>query len=183
MTKVDVELITNELHKEALVNKNFKTAIDFTKANASEIASQIKPLTDILRNYYIEKYNNASAAKDSFVKKELKHSSVAMLNKQKEKYTNNALNDLVLNKNDFTILVQDGNSIVQRFQPVYMQPDPTTWFRSPLYVYEKNFFGMKIHTWYVNLFIIWLMSFILMTTLYFDSFRKLIHWVGHSSKR
>ncbi|HOZ81481.1 MAG TPA: ATP-binding cassette domain-containing protein [Bacteroidia bacterium] len=181
--KVDVELITNELHKEALVNKNFKTAIDFTKANASEIASQIKPLTDILRNYYIEKYNNASAAKDSFVKKELKHSSVAMLNKQKEKYTNNALNDLVLNKNDFTILVQDGNSIVQRFQPVYMQPDPTTWFRSPLYVYEKNFFGMKIHTWYVNLFIIWLMSFILMTTLYFDSFRKLIHWVGHSSKR
>ena len=41
-----------------------------------EIASQIKPLTDTLRNFYIEMYNNASAAKDSLVKKELSHSTV-----------------------------------------------------------------------------------------------------------
>ncbi|HRE23515.1 MAG TPA: ATP-binding cassette domain-containing protein [Bacteroidia bacterium] len=180
--KQDVALIANEFHKEALINKNFKPSVDFEKSDALEIASQIKPLTDTLRNFYIEMYNNASAAKDSLVKKELSHSTVARMNKQKEKFTNNALNDLVLNRNDFTILVQDGNSIVQRFQPVYMQPNPSALFRAPLYVYEKNFLGMKIHTWYVNLFMIWLMSFILMVTLYYNSFRKFIGLMGQGRK-
>lgn len=178
--KEDVELIANELHKEALINKNFKTVLDVAKLDASKIAFEMKNLADTLRNYYIGMYNSASAAKDSFVKKELSHSTVAILNKQKQKYTNNALNDLVLNKNDFTVLVQDGNSIVQRFQPVYMQPNPTAIFRAPLYVYEKNFFGMKTQTWYVNLFVIWLMSFMLMVALYYDIFRKFIGWIGRS---
>lgn len=180
--KEDVELITNELHKEALINKNFKHALDVEKFDASKIAVEMKYLADTLRNYYIEMYNSASAAKDSFVNKELRHSTVAVLNKQKEKYTNNALNDLVLNKNDFTFLVQDENSIVQRFQPVYMQPSPSAIFRAPLYVYEKNFFGMKTQTWYVNLFVIWLMSFMMMVALYYNIFRKFIAWIGQSRK-
>ena len=170
------------MHKEALINKNFKHALDVEKFDASKIAVEMKYLADTLRNYYIEMYNSASAAKDSFVNKELRHSTVAVLNKQKEKYTNNALNDLVLNKNDFTFLVQDENSIVQRFQPVYMQPSPSAIFRAPLYVYEKNFFGMKTQTWYVNLFVIWLMSFMMMVALYYNIFRKFIAWIGQSRK-
>ena len=95
-------------------------------------------------------------------------------------YQNQALSDLVKNKNDLSekILEKDGK-LIQRVNPIFKDPKDNLG-RAHFFAPRKKFLGTWINTFTFNILVIWSMSLMLGITLYFDVFRKLLHYLGIS---
>lgn len=99
----------------------------------------------------------------------------------KEKYlqlvrehTNKSLTQFVTNKTDLSKLVQDGNRLVQKSDPIYLDPYDAGFFKAHFYAPRKRFMSGYISTFAGNLLVIWGMSIFMIITLYFDLLKKLL---------
>lgn len=93
----------------------------------------------------------------------------------KEKYHNEALYEMVLNKNSVDQFVYSDNKFIRKKDPGYKKPTGK-WGRSHFFAPEKVFAGVTISTPVFNLIIIWLGAALLYVTLYFDLLRKIIRY-------
>lgn len=89
-------------------------------------------------------------------------------------YTNEALTRFVTNKNDLNKIVVYGNRLVQKADPVYLDPYDVGFFKAQFYAPQKRIFGNYISTFAGNLMVIWAMSIAFIITLYFDFFKKIL---------
>ncbi len=129
---------------------------------------------DMERKSSIRKYNALRASRDSLSKAlTAEAGGPVALTAMKNAFTNEGLGDLVQNKGDFDAFLIHDNRIIQRFRPVYMDGPPGT-VRSPMYVSRKSVFGKYLPTYAVNTGIIWLMTIVLVVTLYFDVLKKMM---------
>jgi hypothetical protein len=96
----------------------------------------------------------------------------------KIQYTNESLLELVTNKNDIDKMTERGGRLIQRIDPIYVDPHHSSVLRAQFFAPQKPFFGMYIDTFWANILVIWLMTITLMFTLYFDALRKLIDFFG-----
>lgn len=132
-----------------------------------------------LREIYKKEANQAmKAVNDKIV--ELGPENVRLL---KSKYFNDALNDFVTNRNDLTKIINYRQQLVQKSDPIYNIPRNSSFFKAHFYAPVKLFFGIKIDTFIANIMVLWMMTLILMITLYFDFFRKLIEGASRISLR
>lgn len=97
---------------------------------------------------------------------------------QQNLYTNNALSDFVTNSNSFTQLVEAEGQLIQKSNPIYLDPYDHYFLRSHFYAPRKKLFGTFYSTFFVNVLVIWFMTFILIITLHFDALRKLLGLFG-----
>ena len=111
---------------------------------------------------YLISFQNTDAAKEKF-------------NQLKENNHNIKLEDLVKDDHLFTepTFIEKGR-IHSNETPVFRDADPNRFIRAHLYAPTKSFFGRLIPTFQMNIIVIWMMSGILMVTLYFDLLRKFI---------
>ncbi len=72
------------------------------------------------------------------------------------------------------MMIETGHSILRNFEPVYMDGTPTSFMRSQFYVSRKHAFGNYYDTFWVNMLVIWLMTFVLAITLYFNVLVKVL---------
>jgi ABC-type multidrug transport system ATPase subunit len=96
----------------------------------------------------------------------------------RNKYKNKALEDFVTNSNTLNFTDEDGYSIIQKTDPIYLDPYDFNYFKAHFYSPSKKVFGYYIDTYYANLIVIWLMTALLTFTLYFDSLKWLIDSVS-----
>lgn len=96
-------------------------------------------------------------------------------------YYNDALNDFATNRNDLTKIINFNHQLIQKSDPIYNIPRKNAFFKAHFYAPVKILFGNKIDTFIANILMLWLMTFILTITLYFDFFRKLIEGVSNFS--
>lgn len=152
--------------------EGFKPAVEnLTPEKVTEEGlEQIRNLMASINKFYIKVSNNAVDRKDEIIgsmnntpegKKEF--------NKLQEDYVNNSLNDLVTNKNDINIIIEVDNMLIQRADPVFLDPEG---FRAHFFAPRKKLFGSYIETFWANIGVIWLMAITLVITLYFDLFKK-----------
>ena len=87
---------------------------------------------------------------------------------------NKALEDFVTNSNTLNFTDEDGQSIIQKADPIYLDPYDFDYFKSHFYSPSKRVFGYYIDTYYANLIVIWLMTIFLTFTLYFNSLKWLL---------
>ncbi|MFN5460061.1 MAG: ATP-binding cassette domain-containing protein [Bacteroidota bacterium] len=101
----------------------------------------------------------------------------------KNDYTNEALTNLVRNKNDFgeKFLEKDGR-LIQRIDPIFLDPE-NNFGRAHFFAPQKKVFGMYYPTFWFNVFVIWLMTFALTVTLYLNLLRKVIEFSGNILSR
>jgi ABC transport system ATP-binding/permease protein len=93
-------------------------------------------------------------------------------------FSNQALSDLVMNKNDLSEKILEKNgALIQRTNPIYLNP-VNNYGRAHFFAPVKKFFGNYFSTFHFNICVIWLMSIILAVTLYFDFFRKTLDFFG-----
>ncbi|MEM6524743.1 MAG: ATP-binding cassette domain-containing protein [Bacteroidota bacterium] len=132
---------------------------------------------EMLRGYYSNRYNKADRAKEKMViemtndpekKKEFE--------KFKARYRNEAIAEIVTNKNEQHRIVEAENELVQLIFPIYKNPEPDHIldYREPFYAPKKHIFGYIMNTLHFNLLVIWIMTLILCVTLYYDILRKLV---------
>jgi ABC-type multidrug transport system ATPase subunit len=91
-----------------------------------------------------------------------------------DNYHNESLEQFVTNKIELDKIVEDNGQLVQKSGPIYRDPVDKGFFNAQFYAPTKNFFGTLISTFWANIMVIWGMVFILIVTLYFDFFKKML---------
>ncbi|MEQ9062755.1 MAG: ATP-binding cassette domain-containing protein [Vicingaceae bacterium] len=174
----DFDLIRRELLKELKETpqvsfdnleglKNFSVE-QFTPAMLNEI----KDYLQVLNKYYIKHYNNYYDKKDVIIsKRNSSEEEKAAYIQLKDNYTNDALADLVTDKTGINKILEADGKLYQKSNPVYLDSKN---FRAHFFAPNKTLFGQKIHTFWANVMVLWIMSLMLAITLKFDALRKLI---------
>ncbi|MBU0488184.1 MAG: ATP-binding cassette domain-containing protein [Bacteroidetes bacterium] len=133
---------------------------------------------DGLKKFYIDKYNDASARKDKLYNKLVKKfKTKEEVDKLKDTYHNKSLSDLVLNKTEIKRHIETDDRLIQKYEPVYMEPEGN-YGRAHFYAPVKKIGSLRIDTFWFNAMVIWLTSLFMYVTLCFDTLKKLLSQSG-----
>jgi len=137
---------------------------------------------ETLRKYYVNRYNKADALKEQMIQKMISTpKKKAEFDLLKSTYFNESVAELVKNQNEQHRIIEQDGILVRKIFPIYMTPHPHNEFdfRDQFYVPQKHFMGRHFDTFYFNMYVIWMMTFVLMVTLYFDVLRKVVTALGN----
>jgi ABC-type multidrug transport system ATPase subunit len=174
----DLKLIAREIDKENKSNPQIQfhegAQLEYGKFN-DVVGMKLSAYLEKLQNYYIKMYNAANEAKDALVSKQNKtEKDRENFMKLKMDYENESLTDLVCNKNDLDRILESDGELIQRTDPVFLDPPRNKFLRAHFYAPRKSIFGSYFDTYWVNNLVIWSMTIVLFITLYFDVLKKLI---------
>jgi ABC-type multidrug transport system ATPase subunit len=179
----DLKLIKDEVAKENKLTPKVKCAVlDKLEIGTfnEEVAAQANAYFDQLQSYYIKIYNASSEAKDALISKLNKTDADREKFLQcKNEYFNESLSDLVKNANDLDKILENDGELIQRADPVFLDPPRTKFLRAHFYAPRKAIFGRYFDTYWVNMCVIWFMSLTLIIALYFDLLKKLMDGGEH----
>ncbi len=90
-----------------------------------------------------------------------------------EDYHNESLADLVLNRREINKIVEKNNKLIRKDEPIHMYPTSTAG-RAHFYAPMKRIGKLSFDTLWFNIIVIWIFSFILFLTLYYDLIKKVV---------
>ena len=174
----DLQLVKSEILKEMNFTRKFKCIVvdklDYGTFN-EDIGAQTSDYLNTVQQFYIKAYNVASDARDGLIAQIQKNIGPDQFMQLKNECENESLSELVKNSNTLEdkILESDGQ-LIQRTDPVFFDPDATTFLRAHFYAPRKSIFGTYFDTYWVNMCVIWFITLTLIVALYFDLLKKLI---------
>ncbi len=83
---------------------------------------------------------------------------------------------MVTNKNDVHVIVASDGELVQKNDPIYLEPVHSGFFGAQFYAPSKWLFGTRIPTLWANMLVLWGMSLLLCGALYLELFPRLMAW-------
>jgi energy-coupling factor transporter ATP-binding protein EcfA2 len=98
----------------------------------------------------------------------------------RDRYENKELVDLVLDRRTFTKTEDIGGKIIPRFDPGYLKAT-SPYGRAHFYAPYKKIGNLEIDTYWFNLMVIWVISAILYTVLYYKLLKRLLEYSGNIS--
>ena len=170
------ELVRNELNKEILQNKNIKSKFNPNNIKLEtineELIKNIKSYLSELKQYYIDRYKLAEQKQDDYIYSQTQNDSLNQLYVEiKRKYHNEALEDIMTNKNELKKMFEYNGHLFQKTDMIYKYPDK--YIISHFYAPKKKFFDGKYYpTFWVNLVVIWIYTLLLYMTLYFSVIKR-----------
>jgi len=207
----DLELVRNEIAgdlaklKELQQRKKIRLAKDLLaqledlakKAQAVDAAGFDVNKANDIRNYlnlvntvYIKIFNGKSDERDAVIHKlntgkdgKPDQQRKADFVRKKDEYMNESLSDLVKNANEFNKILEQDGQLIQRADPVFLEPTHSNFGNSHFFAPRKKFFGRYFDTFWVNISVLWAMSIVMAITLYFDVLRKIIDGLGNLGER
>lgn len=168
-------VVYNELRKEGLSTPDLK--FEFTEALKPDIVSidivtAALKYVESLRKHYIDDYNNARDSKDAILTKFQSGDNSGFL-KLRDNYANESLEEFVTNKNESAKIVVFKGEVIQKLEPIYMDPN-FKFIRAHFYSPTKQIFGKKLDTFIVNVIVLWVITILLYLILYFRLLKKLL---------
>lgn len=169
-------ILQNEIKKEEdfIQNLSCKGCIDNLSRESFNDVRTVKPIKVYLRTlkkHYNQLYTKYDGAKDKLIM----DIGVDAYKEQVKLYTNESLDNFTLNKTDLTNIIEYEGQLIQKSDPIYKKPDQSKgFFGAHFYAPTKILFGNEIDTFWANLLVIWGMTLILIVTLYFDIFKRII---------
>jgi len=139
-----------------------------------------------LKKYYLQKMTKAREAKDEQVNAMTDTpEKLEQFNALRRRYVNATVSDAVRNTTTSDFIVEYDGRLVRRLYPIYQDehnPRNAFDFSANLYQPTKHFLGYHIDTLYFNLGAIWMMTFCLFVTAYFDVLPRIMHAFERSRK-
>jgi len=175
----EVDFLHSELEKEQKYSKKACPVLkDITvKTYNEKVAAGIKDyLNTTLKNHYINVDIAARKKENDLTLKLIKDIGNDGLVALKDDYENESLTQLVKNANDISgerSLEKDGR-LIQQTDPVFQDPTDSNFGRAHFFAPRKKFLGIYYPTFWFNICVIWMMSALLIVTLYFDVFKKIL---------
>ena len=87
------------------------------------------------------------------------------------------------NSNEPVRIIEYQGHLIQKIDPIYLDPESNNPFGAHFYSPSKKIFGTYYKTFYVNIIVIWCMSLLLYFILYFRLLRKLLDITENLSNR
>lgn len=170
-----MKLIKNEVEIELSRNKEVKfdkTEFLTHEKLTPEVLAELKSYLYALQKHYIKKYNAAYDKKDNLIVELNKdETSKKQFLDKKNNYTNDNLSDLVTAKTELNKILEIEDRLYQKADPIYLDADGV---RGHFFAPTKKLFGSKMPTFWFNQLVIWVMSLILIITLYFNVLKRFI---------
>ncbi len=166
-------IVHNELKKQNIATP--KMTFDYVeqltpdKITTGVVEDAIK-YVDKVRRYYVAYYNNAKDRKDAIITRLQAEDSKGFL-KLRDDYANESLEEFVTNKNESIKTIDYKGEIIQKLEPIYMDPQ-FSFIRAQFYSPTKKIFGNYIDTYVINVTVIWFMTLVLYFILYFRLLKK-----------
>lgn len=182
-SKPDIDLLYNEIKKESEFNKRVKCdVIDQinVKGYNPAVAAVIKSYLLKVKDYYINVQNTAYKKMDD-VKLAMQKTPAdkEKFLKLAEQYDNDNLNNLVKNAGELNRCIEKDGKLIQQIDPVFQDPVDSKFGRAHFFAPRKYFLGAYFSTFWFNLCVIWAMSLVLIVTLYFDVFKRILDAFGN----
>lgn len=160
-----MKLLKNEFTKLAEVERQPQ---DISIANADSVNQWL----DDLQQIFWSRYSRASTKRDNAYNDLLKtYGSSGELFAFKQRYHNEAIEQVVLNKRELNKLTEYEGELVQLKDPIFKSPEHRMG-RAHFYAAEKRVGNYLIQTFWFNLVFIWLTTVFFYLTLYVDFFRR-----------
>lgn len=171
-------LLKNEISREVKNNPKVTlpmsvNELQYKKVNIRMLET-LNNYFDELNNYYIQKFKKASEAKDRiFSSQQTTEKSKQEFIQLKKDYHNDNLKEFVKNETEMNKIVEFENRLYQKADPIFFDPQGGI-LDSHFYAPRKKVLGTYFETFWVNIFVIWIMSTILFICLYFNLLKKLV---------
>ena len=171
----DLLIVSNEIKKELVamprINVDYADYLTPDKITP-EIVVAVQNYIELLRKYYIEYYNNADRKRNELTEKLQKEDGNLYL-KLRDKHHNESLEEFALNKNELTGIVEYKGHLVQKKDPIFLDPQ-YPFIKAHFYSPTKQIFGNYIDTYVVNVLVLWFMTIGLYLILYFRLLKRLL---------
>ncbi len=138
----DLGVVSNEIKKElrAMPKLTFEYTDYLTPDRITpEAAAAANDLVESLRKYYIDYYNFADEKRNALIEKLQKEEGNSYIS-LRNKYHNASLEEFVINKNESTKIVEFNGELVQKMDPVFMDPE-YKFIKAHFYSPTKQVFG------------------------------------------
>ena len=170
-----------QLHNYFTSTRDYYKGV-YNKADNSKdslLRSYIKPSKKLLTKLKDYKKDKIITSQDyRYFKKLVANLKDYDFQEFKNKYNNHSLEDFVTNSNSLSFIDENETGLIQKSDPIYLDPVGNNYLGAQFYAPSKFLFGKKLDTFTANLFVIWLMTIILTVTLYFDVLRKILENSG-----
>lgn len=186
LIKASSIVLANEIEKEEAL---YDPSLNFVCQNCveslrngqftPELGQTITQYLKTLRDVYMKEVNDAM----KLYSDKLKEIGEDNYREIKKNTFNEALSDFVTNRNDLTKLIEQDGHLIQKSDPIYNIPRGKSIISAHFYAPNKYFFGISLSTLAANVLMLWFMTAILVVTLYFDFFRKVIEGTGNFLNR
>jgi ABC transport system ATP-binding/permease protein len=152
----------------------------------SVVYKQTHEFLNTIKKIFALRNKNALLEKQAIIREMTSSPKKAdAFNKLKNDYTNEQISSLVYDNKEKTRILEHRGRLIQQIYPIYADPEPEYFldFGTLFYVPKKHFAGRYYETFLFNTIMMWVMTLILIITLYYDVLRKIIALeVGRKSK-
>ncbi|MDO9581198.1 MAG: ATP-binding cassette domain-containing protein [Bacteroidales bacterium] len=142
---------------------------------SSEVAEQTKEYLDSLTGRFRVLRNNAMEQRDSVAKSLEAEIGIEELINLKDNFENRKLKELVLEWATIHKSIKTPKKIIQKYEPGYMKP-VSKYGRAQLFTPYKRIGNISIDTFWFNILVLWVVTFILYLTLYYNLFQRTINF-------
>ncbi|MBK8883032.1 MAG: ATP-binding cassette domain-containing protein [Bacteroidales bacterium] len=167
--------VSNEIRKElvSVPKLSFEYSDYLTPEKITpEIALAANNLVEVLRKYYIDYYNYADGKKNALIEKLQKEDGNEFI-VLRNKYHNASLEEFVINKNETTKIVEFNGELVQKMDPIFLDPE-YSFIKAHFYSPTKRVFNQYFDTYNINVIVLWVMTVLLYAVLYKRLLKKLL---------
>lgn len=184
-------LIRNELEKEYQDRLVFKTYCEDIPTYKMKDLDNLVPekLDDELLDYtgeyikalitaYTDIYRNAFRESND-IKQEF---DLENLQEMKRKHHNTSLEEFVTNKNEFEKIVEYKGKLIQKTEPIYLDPR-SKFIKAHFYAPRKMVFGQFFPTIWINVIVIWAMTVMLYVLLYYRVLKKFLDFFENLTRK
>jgi ABC-type multidrug transport system ATPase subunit len=174
-------ILSNEIDKEIekwanLECKECIDQLDKLKKGQSTSAIQVNvgAFLETLKKQYNMSFNQVSDSLDQIITKQ----GDKQFQQSLETYQNESLQDLVTNRTEVQKIIVTDDELLQKDDPLYIDPVGTRFLDAPFYTHQKYILGFRISTFWANVLVLWMMTISLVIALYYDLLRKLLEFSG-----
>lgn len=182
-------LLKNEIENELLTigEDNFPDADRLVVGKFdSAVYRQATKFLSTLKAFYTIRMNKAAEGKERLVAHLTDTPErEAIYEAMRRRYVNAAVTDAVKNVSTPHRIVELDGKLIQKIYPVYQdehRPAHVFDFSANLYQPTKYFLGGIFDTFLFNISVIWVMTFVMFVTLYFDVLKRLVRFLEGERK-
>ena len=125
----------------------------------------IKSLSLEYTEIYRKAFRESNSLKNNF--------DLERLQELKRNHHNTSLEEFVTNKNEFEKIVEYEGKLIQKTDPIYLDPR-SKFIKAHFYAPRKMVFGHFIPTFWVNVLVIWAMTIGLYILLYYRVLKRML---------
>jgi len=172
-----LEIVSNELQllsKDPAVKKiRIPNLKKLNKNSGLKEIESAKEYLDTIKNIFAKLSEEANKRRDDKYNNLVSKMGIDYVLQLQREYYNKNLADIVMNKMQLKKTIEINGKIIQKKDPVYMKPE-SKYGRAQFYASEKNIFGYPINTFWFNIIVIWLGSFIMYIALLQNWLKKIM---------